>query len=358
MKALITAGGRATRLRPITHTINKHLIPIAGKPMIFYPIEKVRKAGIQEIGIIINPGEQELQKVVGDGSAWDARITYIEQAGGPRGIAHAVNTARDFLGDEPFVFYLGDNIVLGDIKRFREKFENENLHCLLALSKVPDPNRFGVPEIREGRIVRVEEKPLNPKSDFAVTGIYFYDKNFFNAYSRIQPSGRGEYEISDVHTELINLGLNVGYEIITGWWKDTGKPEDLLHGNQLVLDEMTDADEIREGRIDPGARVQGKVRIGQNTKIGPNVLIRGPVVIGEECLINNSYIGPYTSIGNRVTVEQAEIEHSIIFDEAEVACPRRIVDSIIGHRARVCSVDGSLPQGHKLIVGDHTVVEI
>lgn len=358
MKALITAGGRSTRLRPITHTINKHLIPIAGKPMLFYPIEKLRKAGIEDIGIIVNPGDHELPKIIGNGDRWNARITYIEQTGGPLGIAHAVNTAHNFLGDEPFIFYLGDNIVLGDIARFIKKFEDEKLHCLLALAKVLDPNRFGVPEIVGDRIVRVVEKPENPPSDFAVTGIYIYDHNFFDAFSRIAPSARGEYEISDVHSELINMGLNVGHEIISGWWKDTGKPEDLLEANQLVLDEFSDDDAPRNGEITGDVKIQGKVKIGQKTKIGPNVLIRGPVVIGDGCEIKNSYIGPYTSIGNGVVIDGAEVEHSILFDEVRIECPRRIADSILGFRARVCNVNGSWPQGHKLIVGDHTVVEI
>ncbi len=358
MKALITAGGRATRLRPITHTINKHLIPIAGKPMLFYAIEKVVGAGINEIGIIINPGEQEIPRVVGDGSRFGARVSYIEQQGGPLGIAHAVNMARGFLGDEPFMFYLGDNIILGDLKRFRDKFENENLNCLLALSLARGLSRFGVPEMKDGRIIRVDEKPENPKSQYAVTGIYIYDKNFFDAFSRIAPSGRGEYEISDIHTLLINDGFNVGYEVITGWWKDTGRPEDLLEGNQLVLSEFASRDVANNGDTHNDARIQGRVKVGKGTKIGPNVLIRGPVVIGDDCVIEDSYIGPYTSIGDRVVIHGAEIEHSIIFDEAEISCPRRIVDSILGFKARVSNLNDSFPQGHKLIVGDHAVVEL
>lgn len=358
MKALIAAGGHATRLRPITHTMNKHLIPIAGKPMILHALEKVVGAGITEIGIIVNPGEQELQKVLGNGNAIDADITYIEQTGGPQGIAHAVNIARDFLGDEPFVFYLGDNIVLGDIARFRKKFEEENLNCMLALSRVRDPNRFGVPEIKDGRIIRVEEKPQNPKSDFAVTGIYFYDKNFFEAYKKIKPSWRNEYEISDVHTELINMGLNVGYEEISGWWKDTGKPEDLLEANQLVLNDLMRKDPEQHGEIGENVIIQGKVEIGEGTKIGPRVLIRGPVVIGKNCSIHDSYVGPYTSIGSDVEIFNTELEHSVVFDGVKINCRNRIVDSLIGFNAIVTSVNDSLPHGHKIIVGDHGVIEI
>lgn len=357
MKALITAGGRATRLRPITYTINKHLIPLANKPMIFYAIEKLADVGVREIGISVNPGEEEMQKACGDGSKWGVKITYIEQKGGPLGIAHVVYNAKDFLGDEPFIFYLGDNIILGSLKRFVQKFEQDKLNCLLALSKVKDPQRFGVPEIQGGRIVRVDEKPSEPKSDYAVTGIYVHDKSFFEAYSHIKPSVRGEYEIPDIHTWLIENGKTVGYEEITGWWKDTGKPEDLLEGNQLLLGEMPEAS--REGlEIDPAAVIQGKVSIGAGTKIGPRVLIRGPVVIGRGCNIDNSYIGPYTSIGNEVEIYNAEVEHSVIFDYVDIDCSKRIVDSLIGMNATITSAHATLPLGHKLVVGDNAVVEI
>ncbi|HJV33030.1 MAG TPA: glucose-1-phosphate thymidylyltransferase [Patescibacteria group bacterium] len=357
MKALITAGGRATRLRPITYTINKHLIPLANKPMIFYAIEKIAAAGIKEIGISVNPGEEELQKAVGDGARWGVKIAYIEQAGGPKGVAHVVENAKAFLGDEPFLFYLGDNIILGKLDRFVEKFEREKLNCLLALSKVKDPQRFGVPQIQDGRIVRVDEKPSEPKSDYAVTGIYVYDKSFFEAFAHIQPSARGEYEISDVHTWLIEHGKAVGYEEITGWWKDTGKPEDLLEGNQLLLNEMVEAS--REGaEIDATAVLQGKVSVGKGTVIGARALIRGPVAIGENCRIENSYIGPYTSIGNGVEIYNTEIEHSVVFDDVDLNCSTRIVDSLIGTNATVASAHSTLPRGHKLVVGDNAVVEI
>ena len=250
MKALIAAGGHATRLRPITLTINKHLIPLANKPMIFHAIEKIANAGISEIGININPGEIEIRQVVGNGSRWGVQITFIEQQGGPLGVAHIVKNAQSFLGEDDFVFYLGDNIILGSINSFVDKFRNERPNCMLALSKVRDPQRFGVPEMCDGRIVRVDEKPQAPKSNFAVTGIYIYDRNYFKAFEHIVPSGRGEYEISDIHTWLIQNGFNVGYQEITGWWKDTGKSEDLLEGNQLLLAEMTREEAVVEGEVE------------------------------------------------------------------------------------------------------------
>ena len=331
---------------------------MANKPMLFYALEKVAEAGVKEVGIIVNVGEKEIEEQVGDGSQWGMHVTYIEQRGGPKGIAHAVNEAHDFLGDEPFIFYLGDNIILGSIKKFVEKFESESLNCLLALSKVKDPQRFGVPELRDGRIIRVDEKPSEPKSDYAVTGIYVYDKNFFEAFRHIEPSERGEYEISDIHSWLIKAGYNVGYQEITGWWKDTGKPEDLLEGNQLLLNEMKLVKRDASVKIHEQAVIQGKVNIGKDTVIGPKVLIRGPVVIGRGCKIEAGYIGPYTSIGNEVEIYNTEIEHSVVFDYADINCSKRIVDSLIGMNATIVASHETLPSGHKLIVGDNSLVEL
>ena len=358
MKALITAGGRATRLRPITTTINKHLIPLANEPMLFHAISKIAETGVKEIGINVNIGEEEIQKACGDGSRWGVKLTYIEQVGGPKGLAHIILNARAFIGDEPFIFYLGDNIILGSIKEFVEKFKHEKPNALLALSKVKDPQRFGVPELRDGRIVRVDEKPSEPKSDFAVTGIYVYDSNVFKAAEAIPASARGEFEISDVHSWLIDHGFTVGYQEITGWWKDTGKPEDLLEGNQLILNEMTREDATNEGDVDSAASIQGRVKIGKGTKIGPRTLIRGPVVIGNDCVIEGSYIGPHTSIGNGVEIYNTEIEHAIVFDYADLNCGKRIVDALIGQNATVTAAHETLPRGHKLIVGDNSVVEL
>ncbi|MDP3985670.1 MAG: glucose-1-phosphate thymidylyltransferase [bacterium] len=359
MKALITAGGRATRLRPITHTINKHLIAIANKPMIFYAIEKIVEAGIREIGININEGDQELPAVIGNGDRWGVHITYLEQSGGAKGLAHIIKNAKDkkFL-DGPFLMYLGDNVILGSITHLVEKFKNDQLHCLLTLATVRDPQRFGVPEIRDGRIVRVFEKPSNPPSQFAITGIYLFDHNALDAVESIQPSARGEYEITDVQQYYIDRGLNVGFEEITGWWKDTGKPEDLLEANQLMLSELARGESVNKGTVHPNARVQGKVWISPGAKIGPEVLIRGPVIIGEGTTIERSYIGPYTAIGNNVCMHDTELEHSIVFDDAHLACGKRIVDSVVGLGARIISQNDSLPRGHRLIVGDQTVVEL
>ncbi len=358
MKAIIAAGGRATRLRPITTTLNKHLIPLANKPLLWYAIEKLADVGIVEIGINVNPGETEIQKSCGDGKRWGVNLTYIEQRGGPNGIGRIPYNAREFLGEDDFIYYLGDNIILGGLQRFVDKFKSEKLSCLLALSQVKDPQRFGVPVMMDNRIVRVDEKPSNPQSNFAVTGIYVYDKNYFQAAESIAPSPRGEYEISDVHSWLIEKGFAVGYEVITGWWKDTGKPDDLLDGNQLIMTEIQGRGTESEGEIAPDARFSGWVKVGKGTRIGDNVVIRGPVIIGENSVIENSYIGPYTTIGDGVEIYNSEIEHSIVSDNSDINCSQRIVDSLIGLNSTVISASSSLPSGHRLIIGDHTMVEL
>lgn len=355
MKALITAGGHGTRLRPITYTTNKHLVPIANKPMIYYALEKIASCGIKKVGIVINPGDKIFPQKVGDGSKWKVEITYIEQKGGPLGLGHVVKMAEKFIGKDSFVFYLGDNIILNNIKPFVEKFKKEKLNCLLALSKVKDPQRFGVPEIVNGRIARVEEKPQKPKSDFAVTGIYIYDHHIFEAVNAIKPSARGELEISDAHQYLIDHDYAVGYSEITGWWKDTGKPIDLLEGNQLILSRINTK---IDGEIGGRVVIQGKVKIGKGTKINGGSVIRGPVIIGDHCVIRDSYMGPFTSIGNHVEIYGAEIENSIIFENADIHCDKRITDSLIGVNALITPVHETLPSGHKLLIGDNSQVEL
>ncbi|OQX70923.1 glucose-1-phosphate thymidylyltransferase [Candidatus Parcubacteria bacterium 4484_255] len=355
MKALITAGGHGTRLRPITNSFNKHLIPIANKPMLIYAIEKVVNAGIKDIGIVINPGDKEIPRILGVGEKWKAKITYIEQTGGALGLAHVVKISQPFIGKEPFLFYLGDNIILGEIKKFVKQFETGDYNCLLAISKVRDPQRFGVPEIKNGYIVKVEEKPLHPKSNFAVTGIYFYDYHVFEAVNNIKPSDRGELEISDVHSYLIDKGYKVGYNEITGWWKDTGKPNDLLEASQLILSGVKRHLDVD---IPDSVEIQGNAIIGKNTDISAKTVIRGPAIIGENCIIKNAYIGPYTSIGNGVEIYSAEIENSIILDYVDINCGVRIVDSILGANVNITPTHQTLPGGHKLIIGENSIIEL
>lgn len=360
MKALIAAGGRATRLRPITWTTNKHLIPLANKPMLWHIIDKIVTAGIKDIIINVNEGELEMmKKALGDGSHWGAELTYLEQKGGALGVAHVVANAEKYLRGHKFVFFLGDNIILGNINCFVERFQNENLDCLLAFSKVKDPHRFGVPEFaNNGDLLQIIEKPEVPPSELAVTGIYFYNEDYFDAFRTITPSHRGEYEISDINTWYI-ANRKTGYEEITGWWKDTGTPEALLEGNALVMDDMPRAIFRIKSDIPQEARLQGMIQVGENTKISANCLIRGPVIIGDNCDIIDSYIGPYTSIGNNVKIKNTEVEHSIVFDSARIDTTRRIVNSLIGLNATLLDVRRSHPKsGHQLIVGDNSFVEL
>lgn len=353
MKALIASGGRGTRLRPLTHTQNKHLIPIANKPILHYAIEAAVKAGIRQIGIIHNADSDEVPKAIGNGKRWGAKITYIPQTA-PLGLAHVVKISKKFIGKENFIFYLGDNMVVGGIKRFIDDFEKSGCNCFLTLAKVKDPERFGVPEIRNGKIVRVEEKPKKPKSQFAVAGIYIYDKNIFEAVSRIKPSKRGELEISDAHQYLIDKGLKVGYSEITGWWKDTGKPTDLLEANRLVLDNI----EPRiEGEVDRSSTVAGKVVLEPGSRILSSV-VRGPAIIGKNCAIENSYIGPFTSIGDNTIIRNSEVEYSILLRDCRILDVKiRIEGSLLGNEVEIVEATGK-PHVHRFMIGDQSRVEV
>ena len=353
MKALITAGGHGTRLRPITHTQNKHLIPIANKPILNYALEYVRGAGITEVGIITNKDGSEVKDVYGDGSAFGLKLTYIPQEA-PLGLAHAVRIAEPFIGDEPFIYYLGDNIIVGGIKKFVEEFRNNGTNCHLVLAKVTDPERFGVPEIKDGRIVLIEEKPSRPKSNFAVTGIYLYDKHIFEAVNNIEPSARGELEISDAHQYLIDRGFSVSYSEITGWWKDTGKPADLLEANRLVLDNIkTDI----KGNVDSSSLVTGRAIVEQGAEI-INSNIRGPVIIGKGAKIENAYIGPYTSVAYNCSIRNSEVEFSIILENCSIHNQSiRLESSLLGKDVSIVKAN-SKPFTNRFIVGDQSYLEI
>ena len=353
MKALIASGGRGTRLRPITHTQNKHLIPIANKPILHYAIEAAVEAGIGDLVIVINAGSSEVPDAIGDGSRWGVRITYVPQES-PGGLAQVVALAEQAIGSEPFVFYLGDNMVVGGIRRFVEEFERSRCNCFLTLARVKDPERFGVPEIRDGRIVAVQEKPRMPKSSFAVAGIYLYDHHIFEAVKAIRPSTRGELEISDAHQYLIDHGYTVGFTEITGWWKDTGKPLDLLEANRLVLDNITS--EIH-GEIDATSSVAGNVVIGARTRI-VNSTVRGPAVLGEDCVIEDSYIGPFSSIGDRTVVRGSEVEYSIILRDCRILhVGIRVEGSILGNDVEIVRAAGK-PLVHRFLIGDQSRVEV
>jgi len=353
MKALITSGGKGTRLRPLTHTQNKHLIPIANKPILHYAIETVIDAGISEIGILTNADSTEVQDAIGDGSNWDVNISYIPQEA-PLGLAHVVKISEDFIGNDPFIFYLGDNMVVGGVKRFVEEFERDSVNCYLTLSKVKDPERFGVPEIKNNRIISVEEKPKVPKSHYAVAGIYIYDHHIFEAVNNIEPSQRGELEISDAHQYLIDHGYQIGFSEITGWWKDTGKPVDLLEANRLVLEHLKPR---IDGDVDKESYTAGNVIIEPGARI-KNSHIRGPVIIGNNTVIENSYIGPFTSIHNDCHIKNSEIEFSIVLNNCQICdITGRIESSLLGTDVQLMKV-ASKPATHRFIIGDQSRVEL
>lgn len=356
-KAILTGGGKATRLRPVTLSINKHLIPLANKPMIFHAIEKVVEAGVEEIFINTNPGETHLQSVVGDGGHWGVKIKFFEQEGGPQGVAHVVKQAERFIGDDPFLFYLSDNIILGSLKNLVKEFSKNNYDCLLAISEVSDPERFGVPVFdKEGKLADVVEKPSEAPSNFAVTGIYLYGpKVFFEAFKNIQKSNRGEYEISSINSYILKNNYNVGCKEITGFWKDTGKPDDLILANELLLNELPKETFKREGWIEEGAEIEGYVRIGVGTTLNKHVKIKGPVIIGENCTLENCFINSNTTIGAGCVVNGSEIGRSIILNNCNITASAKIYNSILGSGV---TIRGNKDGLHKLILGDSTLMEI
>jgi len=353
VKALIASGGRGTRLRPLTHTQNKHLIPIANKPILHYAIEAAVEAGIRQIGIVCNSDSREVPDAIGNGKKWGVKISYIPQKA-PLGLAHVVKISQKFIGKEDFIFYLGDNMVVGGVKRFIDEFEKSDCNCFLTLAKVKDPERFGVPVIKNGKIIKVEEKPKMPKSQYAVAGIYIYDSKIFEAVKNIKPSQRGELEISDAHTYLIEKGYKIGYSEITGWWKDTGKPSDLLEANRLVLDNVQPR---IEGEVDKSSNIAGKVILEPGSKV-INSLIRGPVIIGSNTVIENSYIGPFTSIGNNNIVRNSEVEYSIVLGDCKILNVKiRIEGSILGNEVEIVEACGK-PLVHRFMIGDQSRVEV
>ena len=313
MKGLILSGGKGTRLRPITHTSAKQLVPVANKPVLFYGLEALVAAGIRDIGIVVGDTQAEIRAAVGDGSRFGATVQYIEQDA-PRGLAHAVLISESFVDGEPFVMYLGDNLLNRGITRFVEEFEREKPAAQILLTRVPDPQMFGVAELSGGRVVRLVEKPKEPKSDLALVGVYMFGREVFDSVKRIKPSFRNELEITDAIQDLIDRGLEVRPHLVEGWWKDTGRLEDMLEANRLILDTI---ERRIDGQVDGESRIEGKVVIEAGAVIERSV-IRGPVLIGAEARICGAYVGPFTSIGNRVEVRDTEIEHSIVLEGAVI----------------------------------------
>lgn len=353
LKGLILSGGAGTRLRPITHTSAKQLVPVANKPVLFYGIEALVEAGITRIGIIIAPGTgEEIREAVGDGSAFGAEVTYIVQAE-PAGLAHAVLTAEDFLGDASFVMYLGDNLLKDGIADIVEAFEAERPDASIMLTPVDDPGSYGVAELEGERVIRLVEKPKEPKSDLALVGVYLFSPKIIEAARQLEPSWRGELEITEAIQALVDNDGDVRSRIVEGWWKDTGRLDDMLEANRLVLDEIESSDR----GICEESKIEGRVVLEEGAVIRRS-LVRGPVVIGSDAVIEDSYIGPYTSLGDRVEVRRSEIEHSIVLADSVVEdLPSRMEASLLGRRVKVTRSEGPA-RTLKMLVGDRSEIEI
>jgi glucose-1-phosphate thymidylyltransferase len=356
MKALILSGGKGTRLRPLTYTGAKQLVPVANKPILWYGIEGIVAAGITDIGIIISPETgDEVKAKTGDGDRFGAKITYILQDQ-PAGLAHAVKVAQPFLADSPFIMYLGDNLIQDSLDQFLEKFTQQDLDALIMLRSVKNPSAFGVAEVAaDGHIIRLVEKPQHPPSDLALVGVYFFSPVIHHAIANIQPSARGELEITDAIQYLIDQQRQVQATQLSGWWLDTGKKDDLLAANQIILDSYVNPQIA--GEIDPQSQVSGRVAIGEGSQL-INCTVRGPVIIGQNCHLENCFIGPYSSIGDQVTLIDTDIDHSVILRGAKVVnIHQRIVDSVIGRNACL-TVHPRRPKALRFMVGDDCQIEL
>jgi glucose-1-phosphate thymidylyltransferase len=353
LKGLILSGGRGTRLRPITFTRAKQLVPVANKPVLFYGIESLAAAGIEEIGIIIAPETgAEIEAAAGDGSQFGVKITYIEQDA-PSGLAHAVLTAEQFLKGSPFVMYLGDNLLRDGIVELVEQFRSEEPDALILLTPVPDPQNYGVAELDGERVARLVEKPENPQSDLALVGVYMFTPAIFDAARQIEPSWRDELEITDAIQRMIDSGLTVDPHVVRGWWKDTGQVQDMLDANRLILDDLN---ERIEGELIE-SRVEGRVVIEPGAVLERST-VRGPAVIGRGARITDAYIGPYTAIGEDVAVHGSEIEYSIVLAGSSVRdLHGRVEASLIGRNV-VIGRSPALPKAYRFVVGDNAEIAI
>ena len=353
MKGLILSGGKGSRLRPLTYTRAKQLVPIANKPVLFYGIEALAAAGIRDIGIVVGDTQAEIRAAVGDGATWGVRVTYIEQDA-PRGLAHAVLISEPFIGNDPFVMYLGDNLLNKGIVPFVQEFVHQRPAAQILLAHVPDPQMFGVAELLDGHVVRLVEKPREPKSDLALVGVYMFGPEVFEAVKRIKPSFRNELEITDAIQDLIDRGLVVRPHVVRGWWKDTGKLEDMLEANRLILDTI---DPRINGTVDAASRIEGKVVVEPDAVIERSV-VRGPVIIGARARIIHAYVGPFTSIMNDVQVQDSEVEHSIILEGSVISdLANRVIDSLIGKNVRIYRQPVK-PSAYRFMLGDNSEVGI
>ena len=355
MKALILAGGRGTRLKPLTNTIAKQLLPVANKPIIFYVLDQVIESGITDIGIIVSPETgNAIKEAIADGPEWEAKITYISQPE-PLGLAHAAKTAQVFLGSSPFLMFLGDNLIQGGVKAFVDEFNSRGPDALVLLKEVADPRFFGVAELdASGKVISLVEKPKEPKSNLALVGAYLFTPEIHKAIAQIKPSWRGELEITDAIQKLFDMGKTVQSHILKGWWLDTGKKDDLLEANRVVLDDLLKPS--IKGKVDSKSRVVGRVEIRDGAKV-ENSTVRGPVSIAQGCHIRNSFIGPFTSIGAGAVIEDSSIEHSVILESSHIYRIERLADSVIGRGVELAKADERF-KAVKLFVGDDARIEL
>jgi glucose-1-phosphate thymidylyltransferase len=353
LKGLILSGGKGTRLRPITHTSAKQLVPVANKPVLFYGIEAMAAAGIEDIGIIIAPETgDEIRTAVGDGSRFGVAITYIVQDE-PAGLAHAVKTAEPFLGDSPFVMYLGDNLLQGGIADLVAAFQANEPDALILLTPVPDPQHYGVAELEDGQVVRLAEKPPEPKTNLALVGVYMFTPAVHEATAAISPSARGELEITDAIQHLVDAGLRVEPHVVEGWWKDTGRLEDMLEANRLVLDtiEPRSEGELVDSQAEGRVIVEAGARLERST-------VRGPAIVGAGARLTDAYIGPYTAIGEGCVIEKAEVEHSILLEGSSVrGLDGRMESSLLGRNVAIRR-DNRQPRAYRFMVGDNSEIAI
>jgi glucose-1-phosphate thymidylyltransferase len=360
VKALILAGGAGTRLRPITHTSAKQLVPVANKPILFYGLEQMAEAGIVEVGIVVGDTQEEIRAAVGDGSEWGLKVTYIPQDA-PLGLAHCVLIAGDFLGGDDFVMYLGDNLLRQGVKVFVDRFEAHGRGAgatpavaQILLARVPDPQRFGVAEIdADGEVLRLVEKPVDPPSDLALVGVYLFDPTIHEAVRAIEPSARGELEITDAIQWLIDHGHRIHHQVVDGWWIDTGKLEALLEGNRLILETL---DQRIEGSVDADSRVEGRVVVCAGAEVVAST-IRGPAIIGRGTRVEHSFVGPFTSIAERCQIIRSEVEHSVILDDSRIVDIPRVEDSLIGKQV-VVTRSARRPRANRFMLGDHSQVDL
>jgi glucose-1-phosphate thymidylyltransferase len=353
VKALVLAGGAGTRLRPITYTSAKQLVPVANKPILFYGLEQIRDAGITDVGIIVGDTHADIEAAVGDGSALGIDPTFIRQDE-PLGLAHAVLTAERFLGDDDFVMFLGDNLIEGGITGMVSAFRDHRPDAQLLLKRVDDPERFGVAELAEdGSIRALIEKPMDPPSDLALVGVYIFTPAILDAARRIEPSGRGELEITDAIQRLLDDGATVHASQVDGWWLDTGKKDELLEANRIVLGTL---ERRIEGTHDDESEIVGEVVVEPGATL-TRTIVRGPAIIGAGSHLEDSFVGPFTSIGRSCTVERSELEYSVLLDGCHVSDIPRLEGSLLGREARVRRT-ARRPSAHRLMLGDHSQVEI